>query len=38
MRASAAANADRVLDKGRRAQGILPVNLDNAAMRPNLLR
>ncbi len=38
MRAIAAANEDRALDSAwRRAQGILPVSLDNAAMAPKLL-
>jgi hypothetical protein len=37
MRAIAAAMADCVSDKARRAQGILPVNLDNAATAPKLL-
>ena len=37
MGALAAAMADCVSDKARRAWGILPVSLDNAAMAPKLL-
>lgn len=37
MGALAVAMGDCVSDKARRAQGILPVNLDKSAMAPKLL-